>query len=307
MMKTANTSTSTIANSEPGQKSQPGQPGKVAPRAATAVQGANRSDFAAYSALVRYLAIAVGIFMVFPVIFIVYYAFNSSEYFSLPPQGFSVRWFQNLYASDSFRAAFGGSLAMAAIVTPVSLVIAVPTAWGLVRGTFRGREAINALLLSPIIIPGVITGIAFLTMLYRVGIGPGFTGLVIAMVCFTLPYSVRALLANMHGVRADLEEAAQNLGATRWATFHLVVLPQLRPGLVAGGTFVFVEAIDNFSISTFLSTQHSTTLPVAAYAYIRDFDDPTVAAMSAILILLSTLLVVLVGRLVGLEKIFRVE
>ena len=268
---------------------------------------AQRADFAAYSAPMRYLAIAVGIFMLFPVVFIVFYAFNASEYFSLPPKGVSLRWFYNFFASDAFRSAFVGSLTMAAIVTPVSLIIAVPTAWGLVRGTFRGRETINAILLSPIIIPGVITGIAFLTMLYRVGIGPGFVGLVIAMVCFTLPYSVRALVANMHGVRADLEEAAQNLGATRWETFRLIVLPQLRPGLVAGGTFVFVEAIDNFSISTFLSSQHSTTLPVAAYAYIRDFDDPTVAAMSAILILLSTLLVLFVGRLVGLEKIFRVE
>jgi putative spermidine/putrescine transport system permease protein len=111
----------------------------------------------------------------------------------------------------------------------------------------------------------------------------------------------------MHGIRVDLEEAARNLGATEWSVFRHIILPQLRPGLIAGGTFVFVEAIDNFSISTFLTTPDSTTLPVAAYAYIRDFDDPTVAAMSAVLILMSTLLVFLIGRLVGLERIFRVE
>jgi ABC-type spermidine/putrescine transport system permease subunit II len=266
-----------------------------------------REDYLAYGPGVRLFAVLVGLFMLTPVVFIVYYSFSNDSYFSLSPSGFSLKWFQQFFSSDSFRTAFGTSLLMGAIVTPVSLIIAVPTAWALVRGRFRGVEAINALLMSPIIIPGVVTGIAFLILLYHTGIGPGFTGLVIAMICFTLPYSVRALVANLHGMRTDLEEAARNLGASNWQAFRLVVLPQLRPGLIAGGTFVFVEAIDNFSVSTFLAAQHSTTLPVAAYAYMRDFDDPTVAAMSAVLILLSTLLVLVVGRLIGLEKIFRVE
>jgi putative spermidine/putrescine transport system permease protein len=245
--------------------------------------------------------------MLAPVIFIVFYSFNESSYFALPPEGFSLKWFQNFFGTNTFRHAFGTSLMMSVVVTPLSLIIAVPTAWVLVRGTFMGRELINAILLSPIIVPGVVSGIAFLILMYHLGIGPGFTGLIIALTCCTLPYSIRALVANMHGIRVDLEEAARNLGATEWSVFRHIILPQLRPGLIAGGTFVFVEAIDNFSISTFLTTPDSTTLPVAAYAYIRDFDDPTVAAMSAVLILMSTLLVFLIGRLVGLERIFRVE
>ena len=84
-------------------------------------------------------------------------------------------------------------------------------------------------------------------------------------------------------------------------------MPQLRPGLLAGGTFVFVEAIDNFSIAVFLSTTEVSPLPVEGYSYIRDFDDPTVAAMAVILIVISTGAVLLAGRLVGLNRMFRVE
>ena len=266
-----------------------------------------RGDYDVYSPLMRAFVIVVALFLLAPVVFIVLYAFNNSSYFSLPPQGFTLKWFANFFGNSRFRQAIATSLAMAAIVTPLSLLIAIPTAYALVRGRFRGRGFLNLFVFSPLIIPGVVTGIAFLIFLTSIGIGPGFLGLVVAMSCFALPFAVRALVATMHGLNRELEEAARNLGASDWEVFRLVVLPQLRPGMLAGGTFVFVEAIDNFSISAFLTSPHSTTLPVEAYGYIRDFDDPTVAAMAAILILLSAILVLGVGRLIGLDRMFRFQ
>ncbi len=260
-----------------------------------------------YSPSVLVIAIASALFMISPVIFIVLYAFNPTEYFTWPMHGLSLKWFQNFFENESFYNAFIVSIKMTLIVTPISLLIALPTSYGLVRCKFKGRELINALIMSPLIVPGVVTGIAFLILLSAIGIGPGFIGLIIGMTCISVPFGVRALIANMHGLRPELEEVAYNLGANKWSVFWNIILPQLRPGLLAGGTFIFVEAIDNFSVSVFLTSTSATTLPVASYSYIRDFDDPTIAAAAAILILISTTLVFLCSKLVGLDRMFRIE
>lgn len=266
-----------------------------------------RQDYDVYSPSTLLVAVASALFMLGPVVFILLYAFNETAYFNWPMQGLSFKWFINFFENERFASAFWVSMKMAAIVTPLSLLIAIPTAYALVRCEFRGRELINAMIMSPLVIPGVVTGMAFLIFLSAMGSGPGFAGLVIGMTCFSLPFGVRALVANMHGLRPELEEVARNLGASNWSVFWRVVLPQLRPGLLAGGTFVFVEAIDNFSIAVFLSTTDVSPLPVEGYSYIRDFDDPTVAAMAVILILISTAAVMLAGRVVGLNRMFRVE
>ncbi|MBN9427917.1 MAG: ABC transporter permease [Burkholderiales bacterium] len=266
-----------------------------------------RKDYVVYSPATLAVALLTAAFMLGPVIFIVLYAFNPNAYFTWPVESLSLKWFRNFFENERFASAFWVSLKMVAIVTPVSLAVAVPTAYALVRREFVGRELINTLAMSPLVIPGVVSGIAFLIYLSAIGIGPGFWGLVIGMTCFSLPFAVRALVANMHGLRPELEEVARNLGASDWAVFRRIVLPQLRPGLLAGGTFVFVEAIDNFSIAVFLSTTEVSPLPVEGYSYIRDFDDPTVAALAVVLIVMSTALVMLTSRLVGLNRMFHVE
>jgi len=241
-------------------------------------------------------------FLVVPVLFIVYYAFNASRYFALPPVPLTVHWFANFFDNERFQAALHASFEIAGLVTPLSLAVAVPSAIAIVRGSFRGRALLNTALLSPLMVPGVVTGIAFLGLFSQLNVASGFWRVTAALSCFTLPFAVRALVANLHGLDPALEEAARNLGASRWRAFLHVTLPQLRPGLLAGGIFVFVEAIDNFSISVFLTDVDTTTLPVEAYNYIRDFDDPTVAAMATLLIGLTVTLVFLVQRVTGLDK-----
>ncbi|MDR3399293.1 MAG: ABC transporter permease [Pandoraea sp.] len=261
-------------------------------------------DFSHCPAAVRYFSIAVAVLMLAPVAVVVLYAFSADSYFSLPPTRFSWRWFESFWSNEGFRSALNNSLLISFVVSPITLIIALPAAYALSRGTFAGRQALTALLMSPIIVPGVVTGVAFLALSYKTHIGPGFVAIVVSMICITLPYALRALLANMHGLRLDLEESARNLGATHWQVFRMIVLPQLRPGLLAGGIFIFVETIDNFTIASFLVTPTTTTLPVEAYYYLRDFDDPTVAAMSCVVFLISTLLVLALDRLIGLEKAF---
>ena len=243
-----------------------------------------------------------GLFLVLPVVVIVYYAFNPSGLLVFPPRALTLRWFANFFGSERFRGALVTSFLIAAIVTPLTLAVAVPTALALARRTFRGRGLLNALVLSPLVIPGVVSGVAFLNLFTALGLVGGFWRIVVAMVCFTLPFAVRALVATLHGLDPALEEAARNLGSRAWDAFWWVTLPQLRPGLLAGALFVFVESIDNFSIAVFLTDLRTSTLPVEAFGYIRDFDDPTVAALATVLIGQSLVLVFLLQRFIGMDR-----
>ncbi len=260
-----------------------------------------------YSTPVAALAGLVMAFILLPVAFIALYAFNESGYLRLPPQGLTFHWFANFFAIARFRAALEASLIVSAVVAPACLLIAVPAALALARYRFPGRDAINALIMSPLVVPGVVIGISFLSLSARVGTGLGLVPIIVAMTCFAFPFAVRALAANLHGLDPRLEEAARNLGASRFNAFLFVTLPQLRPGLLAGGIFVFVEAIDNFSIAVFLTNARITTLPVESYSYIRDFDDPTVAAMAVLLMSLSAVLVFAIDRLVGLDRFLELK
>jgi putative spermidine/putrescine transport system permease protein len=267
----------------------------------------NRTATRSYSTPVALLAGVVMAFILLPVAFIALYAFNEGGYLRLPPQGLTIHWFVNFFAIARFRAALEASLIVSAVVAPACLLIAVPAALALERYRFPGRDAVNALIMSPLVVPGVVIGISFLSLSARIGMGLGLVPIIVALTCFAFPFAVRALAANLHGLDPRLEEAARNLGASRFNAFLFVTLPQLRPGLLAGGIFVFVEAIDNFSIAVFLTNSRVTTLPVESYSYIRDFDDPTVAAMAVLLMSLSAVLVFAIDRLVGLDRFLELK
>jgi putative spermidine/putrescine transport system permease protein len=259
-----------------------------------------------YGPVVRLLGLFGWAFLLLPVVFVVAYSFNSANYFILPPKGLTLDWYEKFFASDRFMAAARNSLIVAGIVTPASVIAALLTAYALVRFRFPGRSLFANLLLSPLIVPGVVTGISLLSLFAATTKDFGIFKLVVGMFIFGLPFAVRALVANLIGLDERIEEAARNVGATAVQTFFHITLPQLKPGILAASTFVFVEAIDNFSIAVFLTENNTVVLPVEAYQYIRDFDDPTVAAMSSVLIILSVLLVSILEKMIGFDKAMRV-
>jgi len=246
-------------------------------------------------------------FLAVPVLFVIFYSFNKSAYFRLPPQGLSLRWYANFFRLHYFREGALISLALAAVVTPLSVAIGVAASYGLVRGRFKAATLINALLMSPIIIPGVVTGIALMTMFNLLGSGWSFGNLVIAMTLVCLPFTVRTISANLHGLNHFTEEAAINLGASRWTTFRRVVLPQIRPGIVGGMIFVFATVLEDVSVVIFLTSYRTSTLSIAALGYLRNKDDPTIAAMATMLVALTIGLVFIIQRVIGLEKFMTLE
>lgn len=254
------------------------------------------------SRLVSAIGLVTLFFVLSPLPFIVLYSLSKNSYALASTQGFTLEWFHRFFANARFMAALKNSLTISAITTVSALAIAVPTALVAVRHRFAGRDLMIALVSAPLLVPGVITGTAALSFVSQTGLGSGFWPITVAMICFTLPLVLRPLIANLSGLDPDLEKAARNLGARPWAAFATITLPQLIPGMVAGGTFAFVEAMDNFSITVLLTNINVTTLPVEAYSYIRDIDDPTVAAMATLLILMSVGLVFMLEWLLGLDR-----
>lgn len=250
-------------------------------------------------------AVAMIVFLAAPVVFTAVYSLGESRYFQFPPQAWSLQWYGAFMRADKFRDALVTSAILAAVVTPLCLLMALPTAHALARYRFPGQRWIDALVLSPLIVPGVITGVALLSLFRILHQDIGLVRMSVAMLVVCFPYALRALAANYQGVDPATEEAARDLGYGPLRTWWTITLPQLRTGLLAGAVFVFVEVIDNFSVNVFLVDLHSNTLPIAAYQHIRDVDDPLVAVMSTLLSVLSVLLVLGFSRMLGLERLFK--
>jgi putative spermidine/putrescine transport system permease protein len=264
-----------------------------------------RRDFNSYGNFVTAAVAGATIFLLLPVVVIFYYSVQDNAYFQLWPSGFGWRWFVAAWNNERFILALGNSVLTALVVTPATVAIAIPAAFALVRFDLPFKSAVNIFVMSPLLVPGVVTGIAFLTLYGAIDLLNGGIRNSIAMICFTFPFALRAIIANLQGVGPIWEDAGESLGASRSQVWRYILLPMLRPGMLAASVFVFVETVDNFSITVFLVSQRSTTIPVEVYSYIKDFDDPSVAVVAVISVIGSTLLMLIVERLIGLEQFLR--
>jgi len=237
-----------------------------------------------------------------PIIIIVIYSFSPSRYMQVVPSGISLKWYKLFFSDKTFMLALRNTLILSAGTLPLCMMIALPTAHSIARKAVAGADMIGIIMSSTLILPGVVTGIAFLSFFNFLHVDNGIIRMTIAMTVVCLPYAVYALLANYRGMDVSLEEAARDLGAKPLYIYFRVVLPQLRPGVIAGGIFILVEAIDNFAVNVFLADGRTVTLPIATYERMRTFDDPTVAVIATMMALVALVLVTLLGKLVGLDR-----
>lgn len=253
-----------------------------------------------------FVAVVVG-FLVIPVVFVVFYSFNETAYFTFTLKGSTFKWYKTFFSLENFRRAIWTSMGLAAIITPVVTAIGIGIAYALVRGRFKVAHLLNVFFLSPLIIPGVVTGMALMTFFMVTGMNWSFINIAIGLGLHCLAYPIRTISANLHGLNPVIEEAATNLGATPWTVFFKIVLPQLKPGILGGLIFVFVTVLDNVTIVIFLTSTDTTTLSVEALEYMRAMDDPTVAAMATLLIVFTVICVLIIERIIGLEKFMSLE
>jgi putative spermidine/putrescine transport system permease protein len=249
----------------------------------------------------------VYVFVMAPIVVVLLSSFTAAEYTSFPPQGLSLRWYLAIQENPEFIDSFRVSVIVALVTGALATALGTLAALVLVRHRFPGRNALNALFLSPLMLPAVILGIALLQFYTRVGITRTPFALVFGHLVITVPYVIRLVSASLAGFDRSLELAAMNLGATPWQAFRRVTLPLTRPGIVAGATFAFIVSFDDVSVALFLAGPHSTTLPVRIFSYIEQTFDPLATAVCSVLILIAAAGVVVIERSIGLGKMFGTE
>ncbi len=245
------------------------------------------------------------VYLLLPTCIIVGASFTTSDFVVFPPVGLSLRWFAKLWELEAVRVAAARSLGIAAAATVVAVVLGVAAAFPLVRGRFRGREALNALLMSPLVLPSLVYGLAALIFVSALGFSLSIGVLVLSHVAIIVPYVIRTTAASLALLDPHLEEAARSLGANIWRTFVHVVLPNLLPGIATGGAFAFISSFDNLTVSLFLAGPRVETLPIRLFSMIEFDLDPSVAAISTVLVLITLAVVLLAHRAVGLTRIAR--
>jgi putative spermidine/putrescine transport system permease protein len=248
-----------------------------------------------------YVALVLG-FLMLPVAVVVLASFSTTSFLTIPPQGVTLRWYGRVLESPEYVHAIWVSLTLAAAATAGALAIGTAASYALVRRAVPGRQLVASLVMSPLVFPGLVIGVALLQLYSALGIAGSFAGLWLAHMVITVPYVVRTTLASLAGLDAELEDAACTLGATRLRAFMLVTVPLLRPGLAAGGLFAFITSFDNVPVSIFLTGVASTTLPVKIFTAIEFGVDPSVAAISSLLILATGLALVLAERWIGFSR-----
>jgi putative spermidine/putrescine transport system permease protein len=255
------------------------------------VGGRGVSDFAENraGAGVTVVALVVVAFLELPVAVIALAAFSKTAYLTIPPRGLTFAWFGKVLSDPDYLSAIRMSLILACGSTVISLVLGVAAAYALFRKILPGAEPIGAFLMSPLILPGVVIGVALLQFYSLTGLRGTLFGLVMAHVVITVPYVVRSALASLGGLDSAQEEAARVLGADGFDAFRLVTLPLIAPGLVAGGLFAFVTSLDNVPVTIFLIGSSQTTLPVLIFSSVEMGVDPSVAAVSTLMIIATGL------------------
>ncbi|MBU8874938.1 ABC transporter permease [Reyranella sp. MMS21-HV4-11] len=241
-------------------------------------------------------------FMLAPILVVCFVAFTPEGYLSFPTDRWSLRWFYAIARYPEFVSAFWRSLWLGAISSAIAVAISVPAALAIARYRFPGREAMTALFMSPLMIPHLVLGIAFLRFFTQIGLGGTFAGLVLSHIVVVLPFALRLTLASAVGLDRSIEHAAVSLGASESVVLRRITLPLVLPGLVSGWALAFINSFDELTMTVFIAAPGTETLPVRMFLYIQDNIDPLVTSVSACVIAVTVVALVILDRAFGLER-----
>ena len=241
-------------------------------------------------------------FLIGPFFIIVAASFSAGETLAFPPQGFSFRWIAKVFTVESFQQSFVTSMILAIGGTLSALVLGVPAASAMSRYRLPGAETVRFMVSMPIIVPGIIVGLALLRY-FVLPIGLSISlALFVAHTALVLPYAVRVVSASLANLRSDMEEAAVLLGSSRLGAFFRVVLPNIRGGILSAFILGFVTSFNQVPVSLFLSGPGVRTLPIDMLGYMEIVFDPSIAALSSLLAFLSIGIVFAAERFLGFSR-----
>jgi putative spermidine/putrescine transport system permease protein len=254
------------------------------------------------SKLLILILILMLVFLLGPFLVIMLASFGSEALMKFPPKGFSLNWYDKVLNIRMFRTTFWISLNVGLAATGTALLLGIPVSYALVRFRFLGKNVIELLFSSPVIVPGMVIGFSLLRFFIYVGNIPIIIGLYLGHTAILLPYTIRVVSASLRNFDPAVEEAAISLGSSRLFTFLSVILPNIRAGVVAALILAFITSFNNVPVSLFLTGPGVATLPIQMLVYMEYYFDPTIAALSSILILVTILIVQTAEKLLRISQ-----
>ncbi|RPA55900.1 ABC transporter permease [Aerococcus agrisoli] len=253
------------------------------------------------SVFISTLGILVLVFLLLPLCITVITSFGTASTIQFPIKGFTLDWFLVVFQNEAFKNSMIVSLIIGFSSVIVALIIGIPVAYFIARGHFKGKEQLNQFFLSPSIIPGMVIGYVMFQVISAQLNLPIFLGLFISHLIISLPYVIRVVGASLTNFDESIEEAAWTLGMTRGETFIKIVLPNIKAGLLSAFLMAFINSFNNIPVSLFLTGPGVSTLPITLMSYLEFNYDPSVSALSTLLMFLTIIIMLLVEKLVGIS------
>ncbi len=237
------------------------------------------------------------VWLLAPIVIVVILAFSGDGYLHFPPSSLSLQWFVRFFGDAQWQRALLSSLIVGAIACMVSTTVGFLAAYALLRVEFRGKKLLLSLMLTPIIVPSIITAIAMYYLAGKLGLIGNFLWLGLCHAVIAMPIVLLILLSSLHAVDPNLERAALGLGSSRLRIVFRIVLPIVMPGVLSAALFAFLASFDELLISLFLAGVRAQTLPVRIWNSLNLQVEPTIAAVSAFLIAVTCVILAIDGVL----------
>lgn len=235
----------------------------------------------------RYGAWLILLFLVAPALIAIPVSLTPKGFLSMPKGEYSLRHFEKLFTSEEWMSSFWQSTVIGLSVAVLATALGTFCAIGLWRVASRWGEVVRAFLLLPLVVPPIISAMAFYRLMVPLGLIDTYAGLILAHTVLAAPLVLITVSASLAGFDPRLEQASRNLGASNWTTMRRVILPSIRPGVLAGAIFAFIASWDEIVVTLFLSKFSVYTLPRRMWNGIRENTDPTVAAAAVVLIAIT--------------------
>ena len=245
--------------------------------------------------------ILVFIFLYLPIAVLVIYSFNKAKT-NIVFTGFTTKWYNELFKNRDLLEAFINTIIIAVTSTVTSTVIGTTAAVGLFKYKFFGKNFVNKLLYIPIIIPEIVLGIALLSVYTLMNLNLGMFTLILSHIAFSIPFVITSVRSTLSDTTKKIEEAAEDLGASKFKVFKEITLPLIRPGVISGATLAFTLSMDDVVISYFTAGPGSNTLPLKIYSMIKTGITPDVNALTS-LMLLTVIIILTISIIYQSRKI----
>jgi putative spermidine/putrescine transport system permease protein len=250
---------------------------------------------------IKAISILCMVFLLLPLAVIIGSSLTAAEYLTFPPQGLTLKWYGAVLADPTYMQSFGISTLLAACATGIGIALAIPTSLALARYDFPGKNVLSALFASPLVLPYLVLGSALLQFTGYLGFSQTFGALLVGHIIIVTPFILKSIASLLTREHIILEQASADLGASPWLTFYKITLPLMKPGIITGAIFGFITSWINVELSIFNTTGALNTIPVQLFNYVQYSVDPSIAAVSAITIIISVIVIILLDITIGLD------